>query len=112
MSPIVEFSIRHCRGWLDKRARVMNFRPSIYELHRGRSGNALGCEIGEVHNAVKYIRAVDLSLYWIKYNSASTASYKNKYRLMVDSEGHRITETYNIIKSNEIIAEKTPKKKI
>jgi hypothetical protein len=62
----------------------MNFRPSIYELHRGRSASALGCEIGELHNAVKYIRPGSLSLYWIKYNSASTAPYKNKYRLMVD----------------------------
>lgn len=39
------------------------------------------CEIGELHRALGYILR---PLYWIKYNSACAASYKNKYRLMAD----------------------------
>lgn len=47
---------------------------------RGHTGAPV-CEIGQLHRALGYILR---PLYWIKYNSACAASYKNKYRLIAD----------------------------
>lgn len=71
-----------------------------YELHRGHMKSASVWNWGTAPDALNYILR---PLYWIKYNSACAASYKNKYGITLVQRGERSSNYWNVQYNKKIM---------